>query len=95
MGKEHLRKYRLVIFDERVWSRDCDHVPRKQLERIVERIRLLETWPAPANIDVKKLQHYDLADFRLRFGDYRVLLNKDEDKREIHLLRILHRSNLY
>lgn len=94
MGKDNL-KYRLVIFDERVWRRDCDHVPRKQLERIIERIRSLETWSVSAGVDVKKLQHYDLADFRLRVGDYRVLLNKNEEKREIHLLRVLHRSKLY
>lgn len=94
MGKDNL-KYRLVIFDERVWARDCDRVPRKQLERIIERIRVLETWSVPVSVDVKKLQHYDLADFRLRVGDYRVLLNKHEEKYEIHLLRILHRSKLY
>lgn len=94
MGKENL-KYRLVIFDERIWMRDCDRVPRKQLERIIERISQLETWSVSASVDVKKLQHYDLADFRLRVGDYRVLLNKNEDKREIHLLRVLHRSKLY
>jgi mRNA-degrading endonuclease RelE of RelBE toxin-antitoxin system len=94
MGKENL-KYRLVIFDERIWMRDCDRVPRKQLKRIIERISQLETWSVSASVDVKKLQHYDLADFRLRVGDYRVLLNKNEDKREIHLLRVLHRSKLY
>lgn len=94
MGKENL-KYRLVIFDERIWARDCDRVPRKQLERIIERISQLETWSVSTSVDVKKLQHYNVADFRLRVGDYRVLLNKDDEKSEIHLLRVLHRSKLY
>lgn len=94
MGKESV-KYRLIIFDERVWRRDCDRVPKKQLERIVARIRMLETWSVSSGLDLKALQHYDNADFRLRVGDYRVLLNKDDEKREIYLLRVLHRSKLY
>lgn len=93
MGKESVT-YRLIIFDERVWRRDCDRVPKKQLDRIVERIRLLES-RSTAGADVKALQHYDSADFRLRVGDYRVLFNKDDEQREIHLLRVLHRSKLY
>lgn len=94
MGKESLT-YRIIIFDERVWRRDCDRVPQKQLNRIVERICKLEKWSASAGLDVKALQHYDCADFRLRVGDYRVLLNKYDSRREIHLLRVLHRSKLY
>lgn len=94
MGKGPLT-YRLVIFDERVWRRDCDRVPKRQLDRIVERIRLLERWPASVGVDVKMLQHYDCADFRLRVGEYRVLFNKDDDRRAISLLRVLHRSKLY
>lgn len=94
MGKEAV-KYRLIIFDERVWRRDCDRVPKKQLERIVEKIRFLEEWSVSSGLDLKALQHYDNADFRLRVGDYRVLLNKDDERREIYLLRVLHRSKLY
>lgn len=81
--------------DQRVWQRDCDRVPKKQLDRIVERIRLLDHWPVSAGTDVKTLQHYDAADFRLRVGSYRILFNKDDGRREIHLLRVLHRSKLY
>ena len=94
MGKAFVT-YRLIVFDERVWRRDCDRVPKKQLDRIVERIRLLESWSVSSGLDLKTLQHYDIADFRLRVGDYRILLNKDDERREIHLLRVLHRSKLY
>lgn len=94
MGKESLT-YRLIIFDERVWRRDCDRVPKRQMDRIVERIRLLEKRSTSVGLDVKALQQYDSADFRLRVGDYRVLLNKDDERREIYLLRVLHRSKLY
>jgi len=94
MGKDSV-KYQLIIFDERVWRRDVDRVPKKQLDRIVERIRLLQSWSVSAGVDVKALQHYDSADFRLRVGAYRVLFNKDDERGEIHLLRVLHRSKLY
>lgn len=94
MGKKPLT-FRLMIVDERVWRRDCDRVPKKQLDRIEEKIRLLERWSTSAEIDVKKLQHYDCADFRLRVGDYRILFTKDDKRRALYLLRVLHRSQLY
>lgn len=94
MGKDSLT-YRLVIFDERSWRRDCERVPKKQLDRIIQKVRLLGSWTVSDGLNVKALQHYDLADFRLRVGDYRILFNKNEDRREIHLLRVLHRSKLY
>ncbi len=94
MGKEHVI-YRLIVFDERTWRRDCDRIPKKQLDRIVQRIQMLTSWNAASGLDVRALQQYDAADFRLRVGDYRILLNKDDENREIHLLRVLHRSKLY
>lgn len=94
MGKESLT-YRLIIFDERVWRRDADRIPKKYLDRIVKKILLLEKRPLSAGVDVKALQQYNNADFRLRVGDYRVLFNKNDEQREIYLLRMLHRSKLY
>jgi mRNA-degrading endonuclease RelE of RelBE toxin-antitoxin system len=58
-------------------------------------MHLLESWSVSSGLDLKALQHYDNADFRLRVGDYRVLLNKDDERQEIYLLRVLHRSKLY
>lgn len=88
-------KYRLIIFDARVWQRDCDSIEKKDLKRIVERIQLLEPRPLLEQLDIKKLQDYDSADFRMRVGNYRVLFNKDDQAGEIFLLRVLHRSKLY
>ncbi len=87
--------YRLIIFDERVWERDCSRIPKKDLTRIIEKIGILGQKTTAGNVDVKKLQHHDSADFRLRVGDYRVLFNKNEETESIFLLRVLHRSKSY
>lgn len=87
--------HKLLIVDEKLWRRDCDVIDRKQLQKIFEAIRKLEKDPWDGNIQVKQLKNFELADFRLRIGNYRVLFNKEENAKTILLLRILHRSKLY
>ena len=87
--------YKLLIADGRQWRKDCGIIPKRQLQLILRRIRGLAGDPWTEGVQAKKLQHYRVADFRLRVGEYRVLFNKYEDRKEIHLLRILHRSKLY
>ena len=88
-------KYSLIILDQRTWQKDCAHLPKKELERMVERINLLAENPLAPGIGVKKLWHYDAADYRLKMGDYRILFNRDDTTHTIHLLRVLNRSKLY
>ena len=87
--------YKLLIADERQWRKDCAMIPKKTLQLLLRRIRALENDPWTEDVAVKKLQDYRVADFRLRVGDYRVLFHKHEETKEIHLLRVLHRSKLY
>jgi len=87
--------YKLVIADERIWRKDCGRIPQEQLRQILRKIRALEKDPWAGNVRVKQLKNYELADFRLRVGDYRVLFDKDEEREKITLLRVLHRSKLY
>lgn len=87
--------YHVVIFDERIWNRDCKRIATKDLKKILKKIPQLQDWPVTEGIDVKALQSYDAADFRLRVGSYRVLFNKDDMLKAIYLLRVLHRSKLY
>jgi mRNA interferase RelE/StbE len=70
-------------------------IQRQDVLRIIARIRELSCDPWPEGLHVRKLQHYGLADFRLRVGNYRVLFNRDDDRKEVRLLRVLHRSKLY
>ena len=43
----------------------------------------------------KKLNHYKICNYRLRVWDYRILFDINEEKNEIIIFRILHRSKLY
>ncbi len=87
--------YKILIADERAWRKDCGKIPVGQLRHILQKIRALEQDPWAGNVHARQLKHYALADFRLRVGEYRVLFDKDEEKKEITLLKVLHRSKLY
>jgi len=87
--------YKLFIYDERLWKKDCNKIPKKDLERIFGRIKSLEKDPWPKEVQIKQLHDFDVADFRLRVGSFRVLFNKDESSKTVYLLRVLHRSKLY
>ena len=87
--------YSLLIVDEKRWHKDCTRIPQNDLQEINSRIQSLGMQPWPDGIDVKKLHNCIVADFRLRVRDYRVLFNKNNDRQEIRLLRVLHRSKLY
>jgi mRNA interferase RelE/StbE len=87
--------YKIVIEDDRIWKKDCGKIPADQLQQIIRKINNLEKDPWDDNTQVKQLQNYELADFRLRVGDYRVLFDKNEESKMVLLFRVLHRSKLY
>lgn len=87
--------YKVIIEDDRRWRKDCSRIPPDHVRKIIQKIRDLEKDPWDENIQVKQLMNYRVADFRLRIGDYRVLFNKDEERKIILLLRVRHRSKLY
>lgn len=87
--------YKIQISNLRQWEKDCAKIPPSHLQHILRKIGELEDDPWAGNVQVKQLKDFDLADFRLRIGDYRVLFNKDEEVKRITLLRVLHRSNSY
>jgi len=68
------------------------HKPR---ERIAESIQRLAHNPDDEALDVKPLVNHDIAGYRLRVGDYRVLFNRDDEIRVIAIERIAHRQEAY
>ncbi|MDP3975723.1 MAG: type II toxin-antitoxin system RelE/ParE family toxin [bacterium] len=88
-------EYRLVVFNEKQWLKDLSALPRQVAGRILDKLEKLEHLPWSKDVHAKKLQHYDLADFRMRIGDYRVLFNLDKEGKQVVLLRVLHRSQCY
>jgi mRNA interferase RelE/StbE len=87
--------FKVLIADDRLWRKDCSRIPRDILQKILVKIRDLEQDPWPANIQVKCLKEYSIADFRLKVGEYRVLFKMNEEQKIVYLARVRHRSKLY
>ena len=47
------------------------------------------------SMPIKHLTNHPIADYRLRVGNYRVLFDVDWSKKEIHVLKIGHRRDVY
>ena len=44
---------------------------------------------------IKHLKNHPIADYRLRIGDYRILFDVNWEKKEIYILKIGHRKDIY
>lgn len=74
-------------------AKDLKKISPDQLASIKEGIEELETFP---NISqVKRLKNHSIAEYRLRVGNYRVLFDVSWEEREIQILKIGHRRNIY
>lgn len=73
--------------------KDVKKINKKDRLKIKKAIEELKNFPNISNI--KHLKEHSLADYRLRVGEYRVLFNVDWEKREIYILKIGHRKDVY
>lgn len=87
--------YSLIIANERKWLKDLSGIDKKKISQILDRIELLRQEPWPPEVQVTKLSGFSVADFRLRVGEYRVLFDRDLEKKQVVLYRVLHRSKAY
>lgn len=87
-------EYNIIFNDEKLLDKDFSNIPDKILKNIFSKIeKLSKKWLD--NSQVKKLNHYDLSDYRLRVWDYRILFDINNEHHEIIIFRVLHRSKLY
>ena len=63
------------------------------LPKIKEAIEGLSNFPDISQI--KRLTNHPIADYRLRVGNYRILFDVDWGKKEIHILKVGHRRDIY
>lgn len=84
-------KYQILIAPRA--TKDLKKIDRSQAKRIDNAILKLEQSPYPAG--VKQLVAKDVAQYRIRIGDYRVLYDVDEENKNIIILRIGHRKDIY
>lgn len=70
---------------------ELERIPKKDLRRIVERIRGLEAEPGPQGCEKLSAQER----YRIRQGDYRIVYSIDDQGRTVEVVKIGHRSEIY
>lgn len=70
--------------------RQLEKMPRPICSRIVKKIESLQNNPFSK---IKKLKGSEC--FRLRVGDYRIILDIDTKNKKLIVLRVGHRKNIY
>jgi len=87
-------KYNIIYRSEKIILKDISKINKADLANILDKFdKIKELWLLSSQ--VKKLNNYKICDYRFRVWNYRVLFDIDENKREIIVFRILHRSKLY
>ena len=81
-----------IVYAKSVFK-DLKKIDRKNLKKIKEGIEELMNFPNISQI--KHLKNHPLADYRLRIGNYRVLFNVNWEKKEIYILKVGHRREVY
>ncbi|MBI5701416.1 type II toxin-antitoxin system RelE/ParE family toxin [Candidatus Saganbacteria bacterium] len=74
-------------------KKDLKKIDHFEVKRIDAAIMKLESIPFPDG--VKRLIADDVAQFRIRIGDYRVLYDVEQKSKTIIILRIGHRKDIY
>ncbi len=72
-------------------EKELHRVPKADLRRIVERIERLATEARPPGCEKLFAENV----YRVRQGDYRILYSVDDGEREIEVIRIGHRREVY
>ena len=73
--------------------KDLKKIAPNNLPKIKEGIEELKKFPDISNI--KHLNNHPIADYRLRIGNYRVLFDVNWEDKEIYILKIGHRKDIY
>ncbi|GAB6888985.1 type II toxin-antitoxin system RelE/ParE family toxin [Desulfothermus okinawensis JCM 13304] len=73
--------------------KDLKKIAPQNLPKIKKGIEELQDFPNLTQI--KHLTNHPLADFRLRIGNYRVLFDVTWENKEIYILKVGHRRDIY
>jgi mRNA interferase RelE/StbE len=79
------------VFLRRSAAGELGRLPKKDLVRMIERIRALEGDARPAGCEKLSAQER----YRVRQGDYRIVYEIDDKARTIDIVKIGHRSEVY
>ncbi|HEC01898.1 MAG TPA: type II toxin-antitoxin system RelE/ParE family toxin [Phycisphaerales bacterium] len=84
-----MAEYRITI--KKSAAKELEDIPRKNLRRIVKRIRALAEDPRPQGSQKLSGQEH----FRVRQGDYRIVYSVDDEDSRIDIVKIGHRREVY
>ena len=84
-------KYKILISSKA--QKDYKKLDSFIKQKITHAIISLETNRTPQQF--KPLKGYEIAQFRLRIGDYRVLYDVYDEDKTVYILRIGHRKDIY
>jgi len=73
-------------------ERDIRNIDKQHIHRILNAVEALSENPFPAQF--KKLQGSE-SSYRIRIGDYRVIIDIDKQNLLILIIKIGHRKNIY
>jgi mRNA interferase RelE/StbE len=79
------------VFFKRSVEKDFWHIPKKDVKRILNRIKLLEKDPRPRGCE--KLTGQDR--YRLRQGRYRIVYSIQDQELTIWVVKVGHRKDIY
>ncbi len=74
-------------------EKDLRRISPKNLQKIKKELENLQRFPDLPQI--KQLKNHPIADYRLRVGNYRILFDVNWDEKEIYVLKIGHRKDVY
>jgi len=84
-----MAKYRVLV--KKTAADELGRIPKKELLRIIERIRSLEE--NPRTFGCEKLSAQER--YRIRQGNYRIVYSIDDDGRAVEVFKIGHRREVY
>lgn len=79
------------IFFKRSVEKDFASIPKRDLKRILNRIKTLEENPRPGGCE--KLT--DQEKYRLRQGRYRIVYSIQDDELTVWVVKVGHRKDIY
>jgi mRNA interferase RelE/StbE len=84
-----MESYKVLI--KKSAAGELAEIPRKDLEKIVRRVRNLEQNPRPSGC--RKLSGEDR--YRIRQGPYRIVYSINDKSREVLIVKVGHRREVY
>jgi len=79
------------VFFKRSVEKDFTSIPKKDVKRILNRIKMLEEDPRPPGCEKLTGQ----ARYRLRQGRYRIVYSIQDDEVTVWVVKIGHRKEIY